>query len=239
MTNVRTMLASKTTIGCGVMLLLFSSCSAPRVRAVKLDARLADASRSEGDPLAVGRLFRNDDYKCTAFHVGNGVVLTAGHCVPYECHVDGAQPATSLSIKWSAPEGVPARVSAVTRVLSCVRSYSLDYAVLRVSDPPREWLSLEANWKIPQAKGVPLFMITYPDKDTLSIVDGCSSQNFSGSHLISDYNFIHSCSVSPHSSGSPILLEGSRLVVGIHQGGIGDEVGSRVRQSALAGVTLP
>jgi hypothetical protein len=188
---------------------------------------------------AVGRFQRDGQFQCTAFHVGHGVVLTAGHCLPFECHLDGATSTNELTISWAVGEGEAPKVSKVESIHSCAKTASLDFAVLRVVDPPSIAFKLATNAADPSPAKVPLRVLTFAGPDHLVLVDGCTSWKLTGADAQKEYNFSHTCTVSKGSSGSPILLDATGEVVGIHIGGIGIELGTRPRESAFRGLPNP
>ncbi len=145
---------------------------------------------------------------CTATHIGSGYVITAGHCVTTNyCTED-------MDVYWSYLNSTKTAKSK-SSCLEVVDHYlgdDIDYAVIRVSNPPATSLRLNASDR-PQ-RGNPLTIYSHPSLRPLSWSGWCAvgEVGYQGSH------FSYKCDTEGGSSGAAVLNKNYEIV-GIHNFG--------------------
>lgn len=150
---------------------------------------------------AIGAMVRG----CTATHIGNGIVITAGHCLPtYDCS------ATDYDVVWGYTDsqrgiGRSQCVEVIAKELSNAR----DYAILRYDPVPPAQLDVELSGK-PQ-KGSLMTIFSHPRLRTLENSGWCQV----GGNIATSEKFTYTCDTEGGSSGAAILDRNFR-VVGIH-----------------------
>ncbi|MDQ3233600.1 MAG: serine protease [Pseudobdellovibrionaceae bacterium] len=161
---------------------------------------------------AIGRMTGG----CTAFHLGNGLVATAGHCVqdlaanPVEasCH--------SMDITWGvlADADNNTERSRCMKVLDYKYDQEADYALLQVDPIPATAVALERDPRGMQFTAQAI-VVGYPKGRALSVSANCIAT------LESDPQsqiFHHRCDTLPGNSGSPVLNAATLEVIGVHNG---------------------
>ena len=146
---------------------------------------------------AIGKL----DGQCTAFHLGDGVVATAGHCLDEA--TQPADPCLSHQIVW--PNG---ERSQCVQVLDYVLSEDRDLAVFEVDPIPEGSLEIASQYSGREGTTV----IGYPKDEVLHISQDCESQ------ALGEDKIEHNCHTLPGHSGSPLIREQDFKVIGIHNG---------------------
>lgn len=163
---------------------------------------------------------------CTATHIGNGYVLTAGHCfwageVPTENEdCSGAE----NDIHWGVREGKAAYlVSHCDKIIIAQRTPKMDYALLKVSPVPVA--SVNADWEKRARLGDKVTIFSHPEDLPLRWSKYCRVKKVVDSDF--DQDLIHHiCDTNPGSSGATIINVFTLKVVGIHDGGKIDDTGS-------------
>jgi V8-like Glu-specific endopeptidase len=160
---------------------------------------------------AIGRMTGG----CTAFHLGYGLVATAGHCLqdlaknPVEtsCH--------SMDITWGVLAGENgAGRSRCMKVLEYKFDQEADYALLQVDPIPETAVALERDPRAMKFRAEAL-VVGYPKGRSLSLSGTCEAT------LASDPDsqiFHHRCDTLPGNSGSPVLDAATLEVIGVHNG---------------------
>ncbi|WP_141733677.1 trypsin-like serine peptidase [Oligoflexus tunisiensis] len=164
---------------------------------------------------AIGRMTGG----CTAFHVGEGLVATAGHCladlaanpVDVSCH--------SMDITWGdlAGESHPSR-SRCLKVLEYKYDQEADYALIQVDPIPATAVVLERD---PRAMNFreQAMVVGYPKGRALSLSGTCEALlNPDPKAQI----FHHRCDTLPGNSGSPVFDAATLEVIGVHNGDADD-----------------
>ncbi|NRA63909.1 MAG: trypsin-like peptidase domain-containing protein [Pseudobacteriovorax sp.] len=142
---------------------------------------------------------------CTVAHLGEGLVMTAGHCVPSNyCR------SNSHVVTWgfiaSRPQGVLR--SRCEDVISRNFGPDSDFALLKYDRYPEPYIPVNLDQK--PSEGEPLTIFSHPDGEPLQGSGWCW-------HL-GDYlgkKFKYDCDTLKGSSGAPILNEQFEIV-GIH-----------------------
>ncbi len=157
---------------------------------------------------------------CTGTHIGNGYVLTAGHCF---WATDGEpiadEECPSLSVEWGFREGTtPYLKSQCERLIIAFRDAKSDFAILKVSPIPPVAIAPDLNRRAIIGDTVTVF--SHPDDLPLRWSTLCGIEM--AQHLELPLGTIqHKCDTNPGSSGATIINALTLKVVGIHDGGFG------------------
>ena len=154
---------------------------------------------------------------CSATHIGNGYVLTAGHCFWVGSELAQDLPCGEISIEWGVRQGLPAYLkSTCERVLFAQRSTTNDFAIIKVSPVPNAFVEVELSRKALASDSLTLF--SHPQKLPLRWSGTCTVET-SLDPLLSATTLQHKCDTNPGSSGASILDPATNKIVGIHNGG--------------------
>ncbi len=160
---------------------------------------------------AIGRMTGG----CTAFHLGDGLVATAGHCLadlaanPLEvsCH--------SMDITWGVLAGESNQErSRCLKVVEYKYDQEADYALIQVDPIPATAMVLEREPRAMKLTAEAL-VLGYPKGRALSLSGNCDA--IMGSDPESQI-FRHHCDTLPGNSGSPVLDAQTLEVIGVHNG---------------------
>lgn len=161
---------------------------------------------------------------CTATHIGNGYVLTAGHCfwvgqVPVQ-----DQECDGTEIEWGFREGTKSYMkSKCEKIIIAQRSGMNDYAVLKVSPAPPVAIAPDMDRRAATGDTVTIF--SHPDEMALRWSRLCGVEYLTHPEL-PEGSIQHKCDTNPGSSGATIINALTLKVIGIHDGGIaGDSSG--------------
>lgn len=162
---------------------------------------------------------------CTATHIGDGYVLTAGHCfwagpTPIE---NQDCPGAENEIQWGFREGKePYLTSKCEKIIMAQRTEKMDYALLKVSPVPPVAIKADLYKRAKVGEKVTIF--SHPEELPLRWSQSCKIQKVKDSDF--DPALIHHiCDTNPGSSGATIINYFTLKVVGIHDGGRADANG--------------
>ena len=163
---------------------------------------------------------------CTATHIGNGYVLTAGHCfwVGSQLAVDLA--CSDTTIEWGFRQGLaPYLKSTCERIVFAQKNSSSDFAILKVSPIPDTFVEIEMLRTARPGDNVTIF--SHPEQlplywSNICIVESLLDSKFGPATLQ------HKCDTNPGSSGATIIDVNTNKIVGIHNGGYSASPGSGV-----------
>ena len=155
---------------------------------------------------AIGRMM----YGCTVTHIGNGYVITAGHCVSNR---EDCSNNDDFLVRWSdlfgRPEPAKEELSRCIEVVALEKTALKDYAILRYDNVPVE--SLRVNLASNVEYGDQLTILSHPLNQPLSTSGPCHYLgNYKGSNMLS-----YDCDTQAGSSGAAVLNERME-VVAIH-----------------------
>jgi hypothetical protein len=151
---------------------------------------------------------------CTATHVGNGVVITAGHCFSAPASRVNNQPCPNTTVQWGYRGGSITSTSTCTSVLAMQTGGGLDYAIFRVSPVPA--VTIGTALDSPPGNGLGLTIFSHPGARPLEWSQTCSVVGTDSSQLS------YQCDTQGGSSGAAVLRDDNLRVVGIHWGGGGN-----------------
>lgn len=159
---------------------------------------------------------------CTATHIGNGYVLTAGHCFwAGETAIENQDCAGAENeIQWGMREGKePYMVSKCEKIIMAQRTDKMDYALLKVSPVPP--VAVKADFSKRAKVGSKVTIFSHPEELPLRWSQMCKIQKVVDTDF--DQALIHHiCDTNPGSSGATIIDAYNLRVVGIHDGGRAD-----------------
>jgi V8-like Glu-specific endopeptidase len=156
---------------------------------------------------------------CTVTHVGYGVAVTAGHCVPLTIPKGFGAPCwENMTIRWQYRAGLTNTIteSNCVRVLASEYSTEHDFAVLAVNNAPQSHISINVQNRPPLRSQLTIF--GHPQKRALEWSQYCTMELPPRNHR-SSARFGHQCDTESGNSGSPIIDTASSMLVGIHNGG--------------------
>lgn len=154
---------------------------------------------------------------CTATHIGNGYVLTAGHCFWVGSEVARDLPCGDITVEWGFRQGLPAYLkSTCERVLFAQRSTMNDFAILKVFPVPDVFIEVELSRKATATDSLTVF--SHPQELPLRWSGMCTVEGILDP-LLSATTLQHKCDTNPGSSGATLLDTTSNRIVGIHNGG--------------------
>lgn len=147
------------------------------------------------------------NYNCTTFHLGKGLVATAGHCFPTKTAQH--QPCLETTITWGkhATEAHPLK-SRCVEILQHIHNDQQDFVLLQVDPIPQRHITL-------QPSPDPLddhWVVGHPQGKPLHLSSSCHLE------VDSEFQVEHQCDTLPGNSGSPVINKDLE-VVAIHNGG--------------------
>ncbi len=169
-----------------------------------------DLTRVEGEGIVVPQNFRwmmdaigKYSVGCTATHIGNGLVITAGHCI-FEDDLG--------EIAWGNRAMIaPYLTSKVIEVVT--KQYSQedgDYALLRVDPIPPVWIAIETDENYINV-GDLVTIFSHPRGRLLEWSTTCHI-----THKTREMYIQHYCDTEGGSSGAAVINYITKKIVGIH-----------------------
>lgn len=205
---------------------IFASSSVEKI--IGEDDLVAVSATSDNIPLRFRSLvdaFGHMSMGCTATHIGNGYVLTAGHCfyAGDEMMVDAD--CSDTTIEWGLRENkTPYLVSKCENIIAAQRNDESDFAIIKVSPVPP--VAIAPDLKRKAILGDSLTIFSHPEELPLRWSRICGVERIQHSDIPGDY-IQHKCDTNPGSSGATIIDAISLKVIGIHDGGVmGDDSSS-------------
>lgn len=197
---------------------------------------------------AIGQL----NVGCTATHIGQGLVLTAGHCI-LSSPRSGAQYCRGVGVVWGNFGGNKnLSVSKCKEVLFKENTSAADVALIRVENPPEAFVPVDlGSSSVTSAMTLPrqsITLLSFPRMRPLEWSKSCemleykkteshnsttqvdrgfdaSTPWFEVTALLESgapKKFFHSCDTEPGSSGAALIDFSTVKIVGVH-GGASDE----------------
>ncbi|MDD9731985.1 trypsin-like peptidase domain-containing protein [Mameliella sp. AT18] len=173
---------------------------------------------------SVGRLDVATDkgvFPCTAFLVGDDILMTNHHCVPGILDDSRAEAKSIVGVRFVmgyTQEGVTEGTSSfLVDPVPVETSKPLDYTLLRIlgDTPGRDFGTLELAAVTPHDND-PYWIIGHPMGEAQRISREKCRAN---APALSDNKLLHTCDTMPGNSGSPVIDAGTRQVVGLHHAG--------------------
>jgi V8-like Glu-specific endopeptidase len=165
---------------------------------------------------------------CSGTHIGNGYVLTAGHCIlpDGQSGILTNKDCSNIKVLWGyrgSPDTGSAKPvviisSQCTNVVYAERSALRDFAIFKVDRAPSVALPISRSGIHPSA-GTKLTIFGYPQGRPLEWSQYCPLVNIDSVPS----QFAYQCDTEPGNSGSSVLAinsSGTPVVVGIHDLGL-------------------
>lgn len=162
------------------------------------------------------------DMGCTATHIGDGYVLTAGHCFWAGPNLERNVDCTGTTIQWGVREGAtPYMTSQCEKIVAQQLNDDSgnDFAILKVSPVPTAKVGVDLRRRSWAGRRVTIF--SHPNTLPLRWSKYCYVQPQSAYNpILPAAAMQHKCDTDPGSSGATILDVFTKKVVGIHDGGV-------------------
>lgn len=156
---------------------------------------------------------------CSATHIGNGLVLTAGHCFNAGQVRQKNLPCNGITVQWGLRYGKsPYLTSRCTKVLSAERSDRADFAIFQVSPAPRAQVELDMSGNPRRGQRITIF--GHSQGRPLEWSQHCTVQPSPSNMSFRTMDFAHQCDTEPGNSGSTVIDSETLKVVAIHDGGL-------------------
>lgn len=154
---------------------------------------------------------------CTATHIGNGYVLTAGHCFWVGTDLSKDLPCNDITIEWGSREGIsPYLKSTCENIVFAQRNSVIDFAILKVYPFPEVAIDIDLSRKAAVGDSVTIF--SHPEDLSLRWSKTCIVES-QLDPVFSSEALQHKCDTNPGSSGATIIDAETNKIVGIHNGG--------------------
>lgn len=154
--------------------------------------------------------FKNSDGMragCTATHLGEGLVVTAGHCI-HECE--------SITVTWGVRGSEEGYLkSQCTEIVNSENTDFVDYAFFKVDNAPESFISADFSWVVPSESPTALAVLAHHELKPLQFSTNCVTSGVNGQ---SDAQFTHDCDTLGGGSGAAIIDANTLKVIGIHNG---------------------
>lgn len=157
---------------------------------------------------------------CTATHIGQGRVLTAGHCVGAETLPPGdvlsGAPCADIVLDWNYVQGsrpVRARCTEITYA-AVDASRGVDFALLKVDVIPKVTLSLASSPVAPSRQAT---LLGFPLGKSLMWSPRCFVVE--PTPVVPPRMLAHTCDTEPGQSGAALLDDATLRIIGVHAGG--------------------
>ncbi len=155
---------------------------------------------------------------CTGTHIGNGLVISAGHCFDAAKVAKYRTSCPDIQVYWGDRQGrQPSLVSTCRQVLVLEDSNQKDYALFRVDVAPRAAVKVLIQGR--PSLGARVTIFSHPFKGPL-LWSGVCEISRALTYGINNSMLQHNCDTNPGSSGAAIVDVNSLQVVGIHDGGV-------------------
>jgi hypothetical protein len=157
--------------------------------------------------------------KCTCSHIGDSLVVTAGHCFnKFEFSwID--QPCGQTTVRWGRRgNGSPVLDSKCTKILIAENSDYRDFALFQVDKaPPAHFKARIEPRPIDHSK---IAILAYPEGRSLVFSPPCEARpNTAGGMDATAEMLAHQCDTTDGSSGAPVFDSTTSDLVAIHDGG--------------------
>lgn len=154
---------------------------------------------------------------CTATHIGNGYVLTAGHCFWAKNELELDVDCTGITVKWGLRVGASAYMqSNCQQIVAMLKDATNDFAIFKVDTIPSAVVDVELNRKVQVGDGLTLF--SHPLNLSLRWSNNCKALSSEGVKFFEGF-LLHDCDTNSGSSGAVLIDNSNNKIVGIHVGG--------------------
>lgn len=158
----------------------------------------------------MGAVGRATGLACTGTHIGDRLVLTAGHCVIADSHEHCA----ATAFEWRVGGDRPPVVGRCVRLRYLAFSAQGDLALVEVDRAPAVAARVDACRAV--APGDEVSLLGHPEGGPLRWTGYCPLVADTSEHVMQSIG--HHCDTKDGSSGSPLFHRASGAVVGVHLG---------------------
>ena len=154
---------------------------------------------------------------CSATHIGDGLVISAGHCFEAPERRINNKPCAGVTVDWGfRKDKTPYLKSKCVTILAAELNDNRDYAIFKVDVAPtaKVEIDLSARPKV----GTALTIFGHPQLRPLEWSKTCTLEEASRGGWGTDA-FSHQCDTEPGNSGSTVIDDTTLKIIGIHDGG--------------------
>ena len=181
---------------------------------------------------AIGKLSSG----CTVTHIGQGFVITAGHCF-WQTFFDEKlklnEKCSDETIQWAWTEGtVSPNTSTCLEIVAAQRSETenFDFAIIKVSNPPSA--KIDIDWKKKLRAGALVTIFSYPEEAPLSWSKYCRTRAVNTKSLFPALMH-HVCDTLAGSSGAAVLDTVTGKIIALHKSGDGETMEDGTKTPAV------
>ena len=166
---------------------------------------------------ALVEAFGKTNYLCTVTHIGNGYVLSAGHCFDATETLQQDRSCRFVRVDWGYRNGKnPSMKSQCESIVAMQKYQDLDFAILKVTPYPKAAIAL--NLEEPIYPNSPISIFSHPDGSPLKWSQECLIESQVHPPIPAEL-LQYSCDTSGGSSGAALIEATTLRIVGIHKGG--------------------
>lgn len=154
---------------------------------------------------------------CTVSHIGNGIVVTAGHCIKINFIESSTSPCgQNTEVTWGYTDdnkenNLKSRCVELIEYEYTGNAGPIDYAILRYDPFPDKSLTVKKGFPV---EGEAINIYSHPEKRTLEESGWCE---ITGTMLTARSKFTYFCDTERGSSGAPIF-DKDMAILGVHNG---------------------
>ncbi|MBU6154842.1 MAG: trypsin-like peptidase domain-containing protein [Bdellovibrionales bacterium] len=179
---------------------------------------------------AFGLIAMGNSGSCSGTHIGNGYVLSAGHCFlenSYSTTLSN-QACPTVKVYWGyrgspstgSPKPLVTQVSQCTQIIHAQLDADVDFAIIKVDQPPKASVGIARESSRTPAK-TKITIFGYPMGRPLEWSQYCAvtKSTVVGKPFNSESRMAHQCDTQPGNSGSSVIAvnkEGIPEVVAVH-----------------------
>ena len=157
------------------------------------------------------------NYNCTVTSIGHGLALSAGHCFDATAEITRNKSCRYAKIRWGYRGGQSSNhQSQCESILVMLKSRTADFAILKISQPPKAMVPVDLDH--PAQIGDELTLFSHPNGKPLQWSQYCLLEWPQHPNVPTE-KMSYTCDTDGGSSGAVILSTHSAKIVGIHNGG--------------------
>lgn len=154
---------------------------------------------------------------CSATHIGDGLVISAGHCFEAPERRINNKPCAGVTVDWGfRKDKSPYLKSNCVTVLAAELNDDRDYAIFKVDVAPTA--KVEVDLSVRPKVGTALTIFGHPQLRPLEWSKTCTLEDATRGGWGADA-FSHQCDTEPGNSGSSVIDDTTLKIIGIHDGG--------------------
>lgn len=192
----------------------------------------ADGSNLPVAMVSLVDAFGWSNFRCTMTHIGQGYVLTAGHCFEAKKELTRDIECQDALVKWGYRQGTEVYLeSKCEKIVAMQNDARIDFALIKVFPIPHAYVSVDLN---PISTNLKTTLFSHPRGLPLRWAQYCNIENAGLSSGPGTAIFHHQCDTEGGSSGAVLIDAATLKIVGIHNGRVLEtNYGSFVHQDPL------